>query len=465
MINGTGTEKILWSSSNSAVAVVDSNGTITAVSVGKATITAYCDGISATCIVNVISSTGAISFVFDSAQFGDIEYNANRIYNFSARIVNNLGKNFKTWSFELVVPSLQKFDMFTEATFTVDLETKVFSGENLLDEIAVYGTMEIGDGYNIQNYYPFEITNIKYTLDDGSEGEIEPPIEEPDEVLATDISLDVTNVELYVGNSKTIHASVAPSNYTNSIAWSSSDESIVTVNSTGIIKAINLGTATITAKIDNVSASCVVNVISAPTVESIVLSNSEINLFVGNEKTITATLNPEGVSEDIIWSSDNSNVATVNQNGTITAISEGVANITATCGNITATCKVNVSKIYLADKISINFENYNESSTWNDGRSGYLDITIENNSDEDVSAWTLVSSLPEGMVSNLGYVRMEVGGSLQSASVDIQGNVFSGQTLPAHSKIYISGTYELPAPYYLADFLGNIQVINFTYDK
>ena len=90
-----------------------------------------------------------------------------------------------------------------------------------------------------------------------------------------------------------------------------------------------------------------IETLSADTsVESITLSKPSLSLYVGDTETITATVSPENATnKSVTWSSDNNNVATV-KNGKITAISEGVATITATSqdGKNKATCNVTVNK-------------------------------------------------------------------------------------------------------------------------
>ena len=77
-------------------------------------------------------------------------------------------------------------------------------------------------------------------------------------------------------------------------------------------------------------------------VTGITLSKSEMNMVIGQTDTLTATLAPEGVSSAVAWKSTNEAVATVAQDGTVTAVSSGNAVITATAGGISAECKVSV---------------------------------------------------------------------------------------------------------------------------
>ena len=77
-------------------------------------------------------------------------------------------------------------------------------------------------------------------------------------------------------------------------------------------------------------------------VTGITLSQSELNMVIGQTEMLTATLAPEGVSSAVAWKSTNEAVATVAQDGTVTAVSSGNAVITATAGGVSAECKVSV---------------------------------------------------------------------------------------------------------------------------
>lgn len=76
----------------------------------------------------------------------------------------------------------------------------------------------------------------------------------------------------------------------------------------------------------------------------ITLSATELIFSAAGTQTITASVEPINTTDKIIWSSDNTSIATVN-NGVITAIDNGSATITATCGDYSATCSVSISGI------------------------------------------------------------------------------------------------------------------------
>ena len=78
----------------------------------------------------------------------------------------------------------------------------------------------------------------------------------------------------------------------------------------------------------------------------IILGTQDLELFVGDKEKITATVLPENTTDKTVtWTSDNETIAAVSADGTVTAVSVGIANITATCGDATATCKVTVNPV------------------------------------------------------------------------------------------------------------------------
>lgn len=82
--------------------------------------------------------------------------------------------------------------------------------------------------------------------------------------------------------------------------------------------------------------------IVAPNTEGVTLDASKQTLKVGESTTLHATLTPEGAVEELVWTSSDPTIVTVDANGTITAVKEGSATITVTAGAYRAQCEVTV---------------------------------------------------------------------------------------------------------------------------
>ena len=159
-------------------------------------------------------------------------------------------------------------------------------------------------------------------------------------VPATGIRLSETSLQLNKGDIRTLSATVLPDNASdNAVRWTTSDNSVVSVDQNGTITAIGGGKATITASAGGVSASCSVDVYVP--VSSISLSANLLSLSKGASAVLTATVSPEdAMDKSVQWNSDNPSIATVDQNGKVTAINGGRAKITASAGGFTASCTV-----------------------------------------------------------------------------------------------------------------------------
>ncbi len=186
----------------------------------------------------------------------------------------------------------------------------------------------------------------------------------PDEAEADSVTLNRNEIELTVDEEFTLTASVLPENAKDkTITWSSSDNTKATVKD-GVVKAVGEGTAFITASTSNgKTAKCTVTVKAKTTtgdkieVESVTISQSEAELIVGDTLALTASVLPEDATDKtIIWSTSDDKVATVS-GGTVTAVSDGTAVITASSANEkTAECTVTVKKQKEKEVESVAFE-------------------------------------------------------------------------------------------------------------
>ena len=177
-------------------------------------------------------------------------------------------------------------------------------------------------------------------------------------VPVTGISVDAWEVNLEVGQTRQMIASVVPSDATNQkIWWWSETESVATVSDNGLINAKGVGTTRVSATTDegghayNIQVTVTKKETTEPPttttpVSSVSLNKTSTSLKVGQTETLVATVNPSNATNrNVTWSSNNTSVATVD-NGTITAKAKGSATITVRTsdGNKTATCAVTVTE-------------------------------------------------------------------------------------------------------------------------
>ena len=163
------------------------------------------------------------------------------------------------------------------------------------------------------------------------------------------LSLDQKTMNLGFGDTDNLIATLIcddPTQY--GATWTSSDESVVSVDDEGYLKAgKEPGKATITAEYEfggkTFSDSCEVSVLNA--VESIRLSRRHMKLAVGGTGTLKAIFSPgKATVKTVKWYSENESVATVDENGVVTAVSPGKAVIYALSddGYFRSSCEVNV---------------------------------------------------------------------------------------------------------------------------
>ena len=171
-------------------------------------------------------------------------------------------------------------------------------------------------------------------------------------IPATGIKISKTSAELSGWRDSTpIEATLTPSNTTDWVEWDSSNSDVAYVNN-GKISAGYPGTATLTAYVANnpsIKATCTVTV---DYIQSVTINNSSIQLTAkGATQQISTTITPANTKHNALsWSSDDTSVATVDQNGKVTAVGNGYATITCKATDtkqpnnpdLTATCSVTV---------------------------------------------------------------------------------------------------------------------------
>lgn len=145
------------------------------------------------------------------------------------------------------------------------------------------------------------------------------------------IVLNTSNLFMNVGDTSQLIETITPQG-SGSVTWESSDPTVATVEN-GLVKALQNGKTTITVKLENGNeATCLVNVSSNNIVKVILLQMNarNVTLKVGGSSQLSVNVIPSNATnKTVTWSSDNTSVAEVDENGKVTAKKAGVANITA----------------------------------------------------------------------------------------------------------------------------------------
>lgn len=154
-------------------------------------------------------------------------------------------------------------------------------------------------------------------------------------------------VTMGLNQTRQLQVKITPSDTTNkNVQWTSSNNSVATVDSNGVVTSKNSGSTIITATTHNGLKTEFFIEVEIP-VTNITLNSNEINLNPGGTFKLDATVNPSNASnKNIKWISSNESIATVDQSGNVTADVAGTTYISAVSadGKVVATCTVNVSK-------------------------------------------------------------------------------------------------------------------------
>lgn len=162
--------------------------------------------------------------------------------------------------------------------------------------------------------------------------EMEAPV-----VPVTSVSVAPAELNLTVGGTGTLTANVSPEGATDTVTWSSSDPAVATVEN-GVVTAVGVGEAIITATAGDASATCKVTVQpDAIPVTGVTVTADRTGLYNGEVAVLTATVLPENATDKTVtWTSSDETVATVDANGRVTAVSAGSVTITAAAGGVTS---------------------------------------------------------------------------------------------------------------------------------
>ena len=288
-------QTLIWTTSNAEIATVDENGNVTGIKVGKTSITLTTNdgGFTAIIDVNVSSDVVAVEGIKLNKTSLNLNTNASEILKASITPADASNKGV-TWSSS------------NAKVATVDANGKVVAKSA--------GTATITATTKDGNYKATVDVTVK-------------------SIKVTGVSVSASSATLYVGDTKTIAATVSPKDATNkAVEWKSDDTSVATVSSTGKITAVKAGTAniTVTTKDGGYSKTVVVTVKEKVAATGITISGSTSGTEGGTIQ-LTATVTPSDTyDKTVTWKSDDTSVATVSSTGKVTLKSPGTVKITAT---------------------------------------------------------------------------------------------------------------------------------------
>lgn len=195
---------------------------------------------------------------------------------------------------------------------------------------------------------PGKATVIVKTVDVGTNGNLIDTCEFYINKPVTAVDLDYTNVTLKIDEDFRLSAKITPADASNqNIIWSSSDTGIVKVDDSGLITGVAGGSATILAKSEDSGATSLCNVTVYQPVTSVTISNESMTVRKGTEFWLNATALPNNAAnKEIAWSSGDTRIATVDQNGKVTALEAGtcVINATSRDSGVMARCALTVTQ-------------------------------------------------------------------------------------------------------------------------
>lgn len=316
-------KSVQWTSSNSAVASVDINGLVTAKAIGTAQITAKTEDGGKTATVSITvkkASEQNVPVTGVSINMSSLSLKVGESATLTTTIAPaNATNKGVTWT----------TSMSSVATVTSDgVVTAKAAGTAVI-------TAKTDDGGKTATCN----VTVTYTPDPGGE------------VSVTQVTISPTSANMTVGDTKQFSVKIDPANATNQeVSWSSSDPSVASIDSKGLVtaKAEGKATITVTANDGGVSSKATVTVNNKTVpVTGVSVSPASLSMEIGESKALSVTVSPSDATDKTYTvTSDNTGVVDIDNSNNLVAKGAGTANvlITTSDGGFTAKCVVTVNK-------------------------------------------------------------------------------------------------------------------------
>jgi len=223
--------------------------------------------------------------------------------------------------------------------------------------------------------------------------------------------------------------------------WTSWNINKVRVNQEGVVTGVRTGTVTVSARVGLTTKKCSVTVVK-PTIK---LNKKEATIYTGAEdpvRTLQLKATAKGASKSILWTSSDTETATVDANGKVTSVSAGTAVITATANGESASCVVTVKD----NAISLNMDTM-QLSTKGNGSSIKLIPTVVGSkksvkwTTSDKTIATVSGGKVTGKKSGTATITAKANGVSASCTVNVVSGSISINT--EKEQLYVGETKKL----------------------
>ena len=360
--------EVVWTTSDAAVATVE-NGRVTAVGVGNCVITAACGDVKATCDVSVyvplleieLNSDAAVLQPGETLQLTAMPNEGAVMESVAYTSDNAAVATVDNGLITAVAPgtaviTVTSGDISAKCTVTVKYavvipaaERKVYAGETLQMEYAYQFADVTPLGSAVWSVSDARIATVDPAtglLTGVSKGTVQVTVVCTGEngiaytasadvnvaLHATGIELDQISLLIDVNGSEQLHAALVPEGAEGVVEWSSADEQIAVVDANGNVSGVGIGSTVITARYKDFEAQCHVRVEILP--QKVDLYTDSMVIQAGKKATIRYEIRPLNATvKGVQWSTSDSAVATVSDDGVITAIKKGWCDITGETEN------------------------------------------------------------------------------------------------------------------------------------
>ncbi len=383
-------QNVNWSSSDESIATVNQNGLVTAVNAGNVSIAVTSeDG----------NKTNSVTIAVTEEP--EVTVEVTRIYVTPQRVTLEEGEtaviSYQVWPSNATNKDVTWFSE-DETIATVDENGQVTALNVGVVEIVA---LSADGGFRSDS----RLTVIPSTV--------------VETISVTGIVVSPESETVEEGSTLSLGFQITPANATNkNLSWSSSDDSIATVDSNGLISALKIGEVTITAETEdgNFTAAASIVVTEKPeeliSVTRIYVTPQRVILEEGETAVISYRIWPSNATnKDVTWFSEDETIATVDENGEVTALSEGVVEIVALSvdGSFRSDSRLTVIPSTVVETISVTGITINpESAAIESGSTFSLGFQIapSNASNKEVT-WsssdeTVATVNQNGVVSAIG---------------------------------------------------------------